>query len=277
MTVRALRFLRAEMEGPGVWRYWSSRNEAHEALPPDVDDACCISYLLRKHQIEFPDNRNYVLANRNREGLFYTWMVTRAGTPKRIASALTPLVKPGAYALWSIAGFLDNVDLAVNANVLLYLGECAETRATIGYLIDAVRGKHAQEGVGFYPEALTFYYLLSRAYANGVHALGEIQDLVREHVMEIQNRKGSFGNELATALGICTLLNFGQQPAELQKAVNALLAMQRENGSWRRISAFLGPAPYYGSEELTTALCIQALADYFHIIDTSKERVYAVL
>jgi hypothetical protein len=306
MTTRALRFLRAEMEGPGVWRYWSSRNPTHDALPPDLDDTCCISCLLRQHQLEFPDNRKFILANRNPQGLFYTWLLPRAATSKSIARALQPLVSPGASALWSIAGILDNVDWVVNANVLYYLGDCAETRAAIAYLVDCVRGKHPQVGVSFYPDSLTFYYLLSRAYATGVKSLAEIRDVITGRVLTLQNRRGSFGNELLTALAICTLLNFDKHPSAtgkiaginviarsalrdeaisdfrptdiwLQQAVRYLLTQQNKNGAWRRISAFLGPAPYYGSEELTTALCIQALAGYYHILDTSKENVHAVL
>lgn len=306
MTTRALHFLRAEMEGPGVWRYWSSRNPTHDALPPDVDDTACISALLRRLQVEFPDNRKYILANQNAQGVFYTWLVARPHTSKPIARALEPLVNPGAYALWSIAGFLDNVDAAVNANVLYYLGESAATRPTIAHLIDSVQKNRVLEGVSFYPDSLTLYYFLSRAYASGVQSLAKLRDIITGRVLSLQNRRGSFGNELSTALAICTLLNFGQhspsrtrkingatviarsgfcdeaisdfQPSDisLQKAVEFLLKLQTKNGSWRRLPTFLGPAPYYGSKELTTALCVQALADYSHLLASSTENVHAL-
>lgn len=262
MTKRARAFLRAEMEGPGIWRYWSSRNKSHEFLPPDVDDTCCISYVLQKNKFKLA-NRELILANRNSEGLFYTWVIPREDSPKHVVKTLEPLINPGASALWSIAGISDNIDLAVNANVLLYLGESAETRATITYLIDTVYGKLPERGVRFYPDELALYYFLARAYCNGVSAFQEIQSEITNHVLATQKRDGSFGNELTTALAISTLLNFGQQPRELVRGVENLLRLQGRNGAWQRICAFLGPAPYYGSAELTTALCVQALAHYY--------------
>jgi hypothetical protein len=81
MTARGLDFLSAEMESGGVWRYWSSRNEQPEFLPPDLDDTCCISFLLSSHGRPPSNNRPLILANRNGEGVFYTWLLPRASSP----------------------------------------------------------------------------------------------------------------------------------------------------------------------------------------------------
>src|SRR5262245_5402809 len=62
MTKQSLKFLLHEMEGPGVWRYWSSRNEAHEFLPPDLDDTCCISFLFKNLNKPVPLNQELILA-----------------------------------------------------------------------------------------------------------------------------------------------------------------------------------------------------------------------
>ena len=229
MTRRAVRYLQAEMEGSGLWRYWSSRNETHDYLPPDLDDTCCISALLRKLGQPVPRNREYILANRNKEGQFLTWMVPREDSPRRVAKALRPLIDQGARAVWSMQGILENVDPGVNANVLTYLGEGAETRAATGYLIDLVCEDRTPTSPSFYPDALTFHYLVSRAYASGVRAQGETRAAIVERVMAVQNSRGGFGNELMTAFGICTLLNFER----------------------------------CGSEELTTAMCVQALARHY--------------
>lgn len=266
MIGRALDFLAAEMEGPGLWRYWSSRNDTHEFLPPDVDDTCCVSFVLKRYGRAFPANRKIILANRNREGLFYTWIVARPDSSKQIIKTLQPLINPGAHALWSIAGILDNVDCAVNANVLLYLGESAATQAAIARVIEIVRGTRTQSGVSFYPDALGLYYMISRAYANGVLALAETRDTIVEQSLACQKQNDSFGNELLTAMAICTLLNFEQPSRHLERAVRYLSRRQTDEGAWSRCAAFLGPAPYYGSEELTTALGIQALARYYQTL-----------
>ena len=262
MTSRALKFLRGEMERPGVWRYWSSQNEAHEFLPPDLDDTCCISFLLGHLNQPVPANRELILANRNMEGLFYTWMVPRPGSPRSVADTLEPLIHPGARLLWSINGILENVDPAVNANVLLYLGECRETQAALDYVVDSVQEEQEKHSVSFYPDRLTLYYLVSRAYRHGVGPLAEIGTLISDEVLATQQRNGSFGNPFLTALGICALLNFDKRVPELGSAVQYLLDQQTEDGAWQKVAAFLGPAPYYGSEELTTALCVQALARF---------------
>jgi hypothetical protein len=43
----------------------------------------------------------------------------------------------------------------------------------------------------------------------------------------------------------------------------AIIQMQNPDGSWNPVAFFKQPAPiqvYYGSKELTTALCVEALA-----------------
>ena len=49
MLDKSLRFFLAEMEGPGLWRYWSKRHQSHSTIPPDLDDISCASYVLRRH------------------------------------------------------------------------------------------------------------------------------------------------------------------------------------------------------------------------------------
>ncbi|HTP02580.1 MAG TPA: prenyltransferase/squalene oxidase repeat-containing protein [Anaerolineales bacterium] len=262
MMKNAVRYLRREMEGPGLWRYWSSRNEAHDFLPPDVDDTCCVSAVLQEHGLQPPPNERFILANRNNEGLFFTWIVPRDASPKRMVRDLQPLMEPAAWVVWSMQGLLGNVDPGVNANAVMYLGERAETRPAIDYLIGVVCGERSADSPSFYPDAITLHYLVSRAYARGVAALGETRGVILQALHAQQSRKGVFKNELLTAFAICTLLNFHECGRILDKPVNHLLKCQRANGGWRGIGAFLGPAPYYGSDELTTAVCIQALARY---------------
>ncbi len=267
MTRRALKFLLHEMEDPGIWRYWSSRNKAHEFLPPDLDDTCCISFLLGRLNRPVPANRQLILANRNTEGYFYTWMVPRANSPQQIVNVLEPLINRGAQLVWSLKGMLENIDPGVNANVLLYLGECRETQSALAYLIDVVREREASQLLSFYPERPTLYYMLSRAYRHGVFALADVSNWISGEVLATQKRNGSFGNPWLTALGVCTLLNFDKRVPELRRAIHYILDQQLRDGSWPKVAAFLGPAPYYGSEELTTAVCVQALARFSEEVD----------
>jgi hypothetical protein len=262
MTARALDFLVAEMEGPGLWRYWSSRNPRYRQLPPDLDDICCISHILEKQGRPLPANREILLANRNEAGAFYTWLAPRTTVPPEMTQAISRLV--GAETLLAIllSGTMNDVDCAVNANVLLYLGQGEEARGAVEYLIGVVLDDREQECNHFYPDPLAFYYMLSRAYFNGISALAPTLRPVLDKLLPQQESDGSFGDMLRTALAACTLLNFDQRATALCRAVEQLLAAQRKDGSWPRLALFLGLAPYYGSEELTTALCVEALSRY---------------
>jgi len=170
----------------------------------------------------------------------------------------------GAETLLAIllSGTMNDVDCAVNANVLLYLGQGEETRGAVEYLIGVVLDDREKECSHFYPDPPALYYMLSRACFNGVSALAPTRRPVLDKLLPLQESDGSFGNALRTALAACTLLNFDQRATAPSQAVEHLLAAQQEDGSWPRISFFVDSASYYGSEDLTTALCVEALSRY---------------
>jgi hypothetical protein len=103
---------------------------------------------------------------------------------------------------------------------------------------------------------------LSRAYRSGVPAFGVLASIVTDRVTGRQRADGSFGNELSTALAICALLNFGSTSGAIHRGARFLLGAQADDGSWPCQSMFLGAGRYYGSKELTTAICVEALAKY---------------
>src|SRR5882672_9890979 len=72
MIAKALHYLRQEMLGPGLWRYWNKSHAQYGFIPPDLDDSANISYLLRRHGIPLPDNRPLFLLNRDPRGRYYT-------------------------------------------------------------------------------------------------------------------------------------------------------------------------------------------------------------
>ena len=68
-------------------------------------------------------------------------------------------------------------------------------------------------------------------------------------------------------MAISTLVNCGLTRIDVQeRAAQWLVAAQREDGSWPARAFYAGPEPpavhayYWGSEELTTAMCLEALA-----------------
>ncbi len=235
MTEKAIEFLLAEQEEGGVWRYWSSRNTRE--ISPDLDDISMISFILEINDVDFDENRQLIKNNINKDKLFLTW------------------VSPD---------FKNDVDCVVNANVLMYLGE--NNPFVCSYINQAI--KLDKPCSIYYSSRLSLFYMVSRAFENNITCFGENKDVIIDYILDCQNQDGSFGNELETALALNTLLNFDYLGKETGKGIINLLKKQLENGSWEKAPAFcrgmnrLEPGPYFGSEELTTALVLEALRKY---------------
>src|SRR5438105_12936141 len=81
MRERALDFLLGEMDERGLCRYWSHEHAHPDYMPPDLDDTCVASTILRRAGRRYPENRPIVLANRDARGLFFTWIAPRPRSP----------------------------------------------------------------------------------------------------------------------------------------------------------------------------------------------------
>jgi hypothetical protein len=239
MLQRATEFLARQMVGPGLWRYWSAASG--KRIDPDLDDTACISaVLVRNGYLLFDLNLPVILANRDEQGRFFTW------------------VRPGGR---------NDVDSVVNANVLWYLGERPETQAACDYLNSLVVAGAEADSYWYYEDSLALYYAISRAWESGVMRLEAACGAIAPRITARQQADGSFGNVVNSAMAVCTLLNLGESkhPA-VARAMESLVAGQRGDGSWPRVAVWNGPeapAPrslWWGSEELSTGLCVEALA-----------------
>jgi hypothetical protein len=238
-----LEFLVKQMKAPGLWRYFSSGYPI--SIDLDLDDTACAAFLLRDVHPDIRGGRNYdvILGNRNEDGLFFTWLQEKS--------------KP------------NDVDSVVNANVLLYLGDREETRAVSDYLNTIIAEGREAGSYYYYLDDLAFYYAVSRAYFNRVSSLQSAREHVISRTLSRQRGDGSFGNELLTALAICSLLNYSYRSLDaLSRGAENLINTQRADGSWARTAYYAGPLPpepyaaWYGSEELTTGFCLEALARF---------------
>ena len=247
---RALDFLVAEMEPRALWKHWTREHPFHHQLPPDLDDTSCASSALARAQRSFPDNRALLLRNRRRDGLFYTWKLTRE-------QLRHPLVCLAFFSRTSARPF--DVDAVVNANVLHYLGDVPEVAA---YLLRVLREDRESQCDKWYENRFAVWYFFSRALFRNTP---EAEELI---ATKIAAAKPS--NALEHALAVCALRDWNHAAD-----VTPLLALQLESGAWpaaplyhggrarRRDGTFAPPhpdTPHWGSEELTTAFCIEALA-----------------
>jgi SAM-dependent methyltransferase len=247
---RALDFLCAEMQPRGLWKHWPRSHPHHGELPPDLDDTSCASAALMHAGRTFPDNRELLLANRNAHGLFYTWKLTAAQFRHPLALWLF-------FQRTSAKPF--DVDAVVNANVLHYLGAIPEV---VEHLLRILRENRETVCDKWYDNPFVVWYFFSRALHAVAPEAGEI--------IEKKLAAATPANALERALAVCSL-GYWNRAAD----VDALLELQLASGAWpaaplyhggrtrRRDGSFADvhpDTPRWGSEELTTAFCIEALA-----------------
>ncbi|BAQ61786.1 hypothetical protein GM3708_2192 [Geminocystis sp. NIES-3708] len=271
---KALNFLNTNMDQPGLWRYFSTKTKFRHTCPPDVDDTCCVAFIFKKYKITL-NNKDLILANRNQNGLFYTWIIPRFSMlfthPQFWLNSLLSI--PSYSTFWRFSECRPNdLDCGINANVVLYLGEIEETKKVIDYLIDVTLKGKETEFDKWYLSSFPHYYFLSRAYFNGVKRLGVLKETIVSNLEQKFEQEG-YNNPLDTALAACTFLNFGLITPTLQETIAFLLANQKNDGSW--VSSpfyFIGPTrtKSFGSLELTTGVCVEALIRYQQAICSSN-------
>lgn len=271
MRKKATQFLKTQMLKPGVWRYWTKEHQYHNFIPPDIDDTVCASSALQEQNIAFPDNTNLILANSNEKGLLYTWLAPRwkiKFNPALWSVVLKQAINPAKlYYFWKLnESSPDDIDSVVNANALFYLGKTENTEPIIKYLCDLVKEKKEESSDKWHLSQFNLYYSISKCVYADIESFNSIRDLIVSNTLDSLNKDGKNNpNILETALGISTLLNFGENIDIIEKNINAIANQQLENGGWKKIPHYYGgPKKYWGwgSEALTTGFCLEALYRY---------------
>lgn len=277
MNQKAVRFLLKEKMGPGVWRYWTGFYNGKQRVklgwedvwnPPDIEDTALVSIALQFNGHQFPRNRSVILANRRADGLFYTWIVPRPQYPRSLAYwrvVLPQYFIPRELEIyWKFSGARrDDVDGGINANAVMYLGERPETQPAIDFLINVVREEREALCCKWYRRPHTIRYFISRAHFHGVKRFGVLKDILAPRVeTELGSENGST-SPLHVAMNMSTLMNFSCDSPLLDHGAAYLLATQDNDGAWVRDALYGRVGDFsFGSEEITTGLCIEALARY---------------
>ena len=241
---RAAGYLLAQQRSGGVWAYYGHGTEID--ISPDVDDTSVSWAALQRAGATIPPVVLEILrGSRNERGLFNTWI--------------------GDPANWINIDSRD-IDTVVNLNALLLFGLMHEKIDSVcKFELEQIENDGFRRGTVYYSSPLMFVHAFSRAYREGdVACLQNAVPKIRGAMLSIQNKDGSWGNDLETAFGAVTLLNLGYRGDALERAVKAILARQSGDGGWALAPAYRGAvAPLnYGSRAVTTAVCIEALAKY---------------
>ena len=231
------------MESPGFWRYYRH-------LPQDLDSTTLCSLVLSSHPwILLGRNVPGILANRDEEGRFMTWVL--ADDEPNVVST-----------------FRIEADPVVNANVIAYLGDHPETRDAKAWLEALVTLGNLEGASKWYPDTVSIYYAITRAMIRARPALDQLCPVLRDRILSLRDGRGEFGNVLQTAQAVSALLDVGGiDRIDAKREVDRFLDEQREDGSWPELLAFGDQSLKWGavgqighgSEAVTSAFCIEAL------------------
>ena len=236
-------YLADTVEYPGFWRYYRH-------LPQDLDSTTLSSLVMGTHPwMLLGRNVPQILANRDAEGRFMTWMLTED--------------EPDV-----VSRFRIEADPVVNANVIAYLGDRPETRDAQRWLESLVTEGDLEGSSKWYPDEVAIYYAIARAMHRARPALETLGPVLADRVLGLRDGNGDFGNILQTAQAVSVLHEVGcLDRADAERQAERLLSSQREDGSWPELLAFGDQSLKWGavgqighgSEAVTSAFCIEAL------------------
>ena len=238
------------MEYPGLWRYYRH-------LPQDLDSTSLCSLVIGTHPwILLGRNVPRILANRDKEGRFMTWVLEED--------------EPNVVATFRI-----EADPVVNANVIAYLGDHAETRAAQRWLEALITEGSLEGSSKWYPDTVTIYHAVTRAMIRARPALDRLRPILADRILGLRDDNGEFGDVLQTAQALSALYNIGSlERIDAKRQAERFIGSQREDGSWPELLAFGDQSLKWGafgqighgSEAVTSAFCIEALERLVEIL-----------
>ncbi|MYC67314.1 MAG: hypothetical protein F4X12_13375 [Acidobacteriia bacterium] len=191
-----------------------------------------------------------ILENRDEEGRFLTWVLAE-GEPNVVSK------------------FRIESDPVVNANVIAYLGDRPETKDAQRWLEALITEDGLEGSSKWYPDTAAIYYAIARAVVRVQPALDRLRPILADRILSLSGKSGGFGNLLQTAQAVSAFYNLGSSEGiDAKHHVERLVNSQREDGSWPELLAFgdqflkwgaVGRIGH-GSEAVTSAFCIEALA-----------------
>ena len=236
-------YLAETIEYPGLWRYYLH-------LPHDLDSSALCSLVVGTHPwILLGRNVPRILANRDEEGRFMTWVLDED--------------EPNV-----VAPFRIEADPVVNANVIAYLGDRPDTKDAQHWLEALVNEGRLEGSSKWYPDTVAIYYALARANVRAEGAFAELRPVLADRILDLSDGKGGFGNVLQTAQAVSALSNVGSLGRiDAKRQLERLIGSQHDDGSWPELLAFgdqsLKWGPFgqigHGAETVTSAFCIEAL------------------
>ncbi len=270
LAERCRAFLSAERDRTGGWSHWPRHHPLANWLPPDLDDTACAADALRD-ATQSESVARLLLGNRRRDGLFLTWIIPRFSSIQALGQMMRTGLQlrklPGLVALFrKTSARPGDVDAVVNANCLNYLGDRPETWPVRRFILRVILEEREAVCDKWYDDEHAVRYFFSRALARGGMSDAERASLGKRTQAAIAK------TPLQLACKAITLVHCGVREPSIARR---LASLQRLDGLWDAAALYHGgrlrdrtgrflpkhpDTPHWGSEELTTALCVEAMS-----------------
>ena len=272
---RAAEFLNSQRLPGGFWKFWTRQHPGFSIIPPDIDDSSVIAMALQDSGLEVHQNSLLLASNRDESGRFFTWLKLGFGAFlhvsnwREIALWFPPNRGKKKFFLSGQASCND-FDAVVNANTVSWLADLKDITTPAARWIEKViiSGKE-EEADRYYQSRFALYYAVSRGAKRGVIPFKDLKGLLAERLLEAQSHRGMIGNgPHETALASVVLSHGKAMSKGHQKTIEFLIKTQREDGSWPPLAFYFGgfnKTRQWGSAELTTGFCLEALARYLKL------------
>jgi hypothetical protein len=205
-----------------LWRFWDNKL-AQNKVPLDADDTALCSFLVEHVAGKTPSNKKLLLANRNSDGFFLTWFLPRIGfiTNPLFLLQLYKDQKGSANTVAQQMLAPDDYELSIIANVLLYMGQNAETQKNVDFVIDTMLQERPYE-CHFYDEPVFTWYHISRAYKYSVKDFGRLKDVFLKFAkLRIASLNPDNDLPLATVLAnVCHNFGFWEGAGDLREMLD---------------------------------------------------------
>lgn len=232
------------MEYPGFWRYYRH-------LPLDLDSSSLCSMVIDSHPwIGLGRNLPRMLANRDNNGLFLTWVLSEE--------------EPSV-----VAPFRIEADPVVNANIIAYVGDVPATKIAQQWLKEMIeKGANLEDASKWYPDPASIYYAIARTTLRVQLGSEEFPSLLAERILSLRDEAGEFKDVLQAAQAVVALHDIGQlNQLGVKQQIANFIDSQQEDGSWPELLAFGDQSLRFGivgqighgSESVTSVFCVEAL------------------
>jgi hypothetical protein len=271
MLHKMLAYIQGQRRKTGLWNHFEDHTTIFKVCPHDIDSTSFASAILRQANQASTTADATIKQHINQHGLFYTFFALRFKKNTSFTYwwvSLREIVHPiKSYFFWRNGELArTDIDAVVNANVLFYMGPCAESKAPLRWIIECLKNGEENTMDKWYKNPVVIYYFITRIIKQGFPEIREVQPQIILAIMALQQHDGSIQHKaLETALAINILLDFQEPIERIQPLVHYLLQTQTPDGNWPRRVVYTGGHKRimgWGSDSLTTAFALEALTRF---------------